>query len=76
MEKTIIYSACDEDIKKLEGIRLNEVPMERLKSLEGMSLDEYLTLPETMTYDSHVYTKTDLIREIKGHVFAVYMLKK
>jgi hypothetical protein len=65
-----------DSFKKLEGIRLNEVPAERLKSLKGMSLDDYLNLPETMTYDSHVYTKTDLIREIKGYQFAVYMLKK
>lgn len=65
-----------DSVKKFERIRISNVPQERLKSVEGMSLDEYLTLPETMTHDSHVYIKTGLIREIKGHYFAVYVLKK
>lgn len=65
-----------DSFKKLDGIRPNEVPTEHLKSLKGMSLDEYLNLPETMTYNSHIYTKTDMIREIKDYYFAVYVLKK
>lgn len=65
-----------DSFKKLDGIRPNEVPTERLKSLRGMSLEDYLNLPETMTYDSHVYTKTDMIREIKDYYFAVYVLKR